>query len=75
MVVSAEDRRRWNRQVAALASQPHDDEGSPSWRLAVHEWIDTERANEGREPLKTESELYRYAESLGLRRTIPRAAD
>ena len=70
MVVSAEDRRKWDRQVAALTEMDNDDEGSLEWRAEMHDWADRQRARSGGPPLKTEGELYRYAETLGLRRSV-----
>ncbi len=70
MVVSAQDRRRWDRQVAALGAADNDDEGSLAWRAAVHEWADARRLELGLDDLDTEPELHRRARALGLLRTF-----
>lgn len=66
--VGVEDRRRFERQVAALRTIENDDEGTPEWRAAVVEYVDAERAKRGVPPLKTEAELHRRARELGLTR-------
>ena len=71
MVVSSEDRRRWERQVAALREADNDDEGSLEWRADVHEWADARRREAGLDDLDTEPELHRRARALGLLRTFP----
>ena len=70
VAVSEHDRRCWDRQVAALRLEENDDAGTPQWRADVIAWADQHRADAGVEPLSTETEFYRYAESLGLRRTV-----
>ncbi|MEQ1699805.1 MAG: hypothetical protein ABMA25_06835 [Ilumatobacteraceae bacterium] len=70
MAVSAQDRRRWERQVAALEDAENDDEGSLEWRAAVHEWADTRRSALGLDDLDTEPELHRRARALGLLRPV-----
>ncbi len=70
MMVSPRDRESWDRQVAALRSAENEDTGTPQWRADVIARADQWRAEVGTEPLATETEFYRYAESLGLRRTI-----
>lgn len=64
--VSAEDRRRFERQVAALRKIENDDEGTPEWRAGVVEYVDGERAKRGTPPLKTEDEFHHRARELGL---------
>lgn len=66
--VTDEDRRRFERQVAALRQIENDDDGSPEWRTAVVEHADDERAKRGAPRLKTEGELHRRARDLGLTR-------
>jgi hypothetical protein len=66
MVVSAEDRRKWDRQVAALIEMDNDDEGSLEWRAAAIEAINRRRISNGRAELATEGELHRRARALGL---------
>lgn len=66
--VSAEDRRRFERQAAALRQIENDDEGTPEWRTAVVEYVDAERAKRGVPPLKTEDEFHHRARELGLTR-------
>lgn len=70
MAVSEKDRRNWERQVAALELEDNEDTGTPQWRADVIAWADRQRVEAGAEPLSTETEFYRYAESLGLRRTV-----
>lgn len=70
VAVSEHDRRRWDRQVAALLLAENEDSGTPQWRADVISWADQERAVAGTEALATETEFYRYAESLGLRRAV-----
>jgi hypothetical protein len=65
-MVSAEDRRRFERQVAALPTAESDDEGSLEWRHAVIESANEWRAAHGIPPLQTEGELHRRARALGL---------
>lgn len=65
-VVSDGDRRAFERQVAALRTAEHDDEGSLEWRHALHVALDAERKRIGVDKLKTEGELHRRARSLGL---------
>lgn len=66
--VTAEDRRRFERQVAALRTIENDDEGTPEWRAGVVEYVDAERAERGTPPLKTEDEFHHRARELGLTR-------
>ena len=66
--VSADDRRRFERQAAALRTIENDDEGTPEWRGGVVEYIDAERAKRGTPPLKTEDEFHHRARELGLTR-------
>ena len=70
MVVSAQDRGRWERQVDALQEADNDDEGSLDWRAAVHEWANLRRQAMGLDDLDTEPELHRRARALGLLRPI-----
>ncbi len=70
MAVSAQDRRRWERQVAALSEADHDDEGSLEWRAQVHAWADERRVELGLDDLDTEPELHRRARALGLLRPL-----
>ncbi len=70
--LTAEHRRRWALQVAALAEAETDDEGSPEWQAKMVERADRRRAAHGTPPLvewwetKTEPELHRRARALGL---------
>jgi hypothetical protein len=66
VVVSAEDRRKWDRQVAALIEMDNDDEGSLEWRAAAIEAVNRRRVSNGRAELVTEGELHRRARALGL---------
>jgi hypothetical protein len=66
MVVSAEDRRKWDRQVAAMIEMDNDDEGSLEWRAAAIEAINRRRLSMGHEVLSTEGEMHRRARALGL---------
>ena len=72
VTVSAEDRRRFERQVAALREEENDDEGTPEWRASVIAWANRERAKRGDPPLKEwwedkgELELHKRARALGL---------
>lgn len=65
-MVSADDRRRFERQAAALRTAECDDEGSLDWRHAVIESANRWRAVHGLAPLQTEGELHRRARALGL---------
>jgi hypothetical protein len=66
MVVSAEDRRKWDRQVAALIEMDNDDEGSLEWRAAAIEALNRRRLAMGHEEMATEGEMHRRARTLGL---------
>ena len=66
MAVSAQDRAKWNRQVAALREFGNDDEGSLEWRHDALEAINRRRVANGRDELKTEGEMHRRARALGL---------
>lgn len=72
MAVSAEDHRRWERQVAGLREMENDDEGTPEWRRSVFENANRWRADHGIDPLgewwedKTEPEFYELARARGL---------
>ena len=76
MAVSAEDRRRWERQVAGLREMENDDEGTPEWRRSVEEAANRRRAARGIPPLKewweekTEPEFYKLARARGLLRSV-----
>jgi hypothetical protein len=76
MTVSAEDRRRWEQQVAGLREMENDDEGTPEWRKAVEEASNGWRAEHGIPPLKewwedkTEPDFYERARTLGLLRRV-----
>ena len=65
-MVSDEDRRRFVRQAAALATAESDDEGTLEWRYWMIEDANERRAAKNIPPLKTEGELHRRAKSLGL---------
>jgi len=64
--VSAEDRRRWDRQVAALRTGDNDDEGSLAWRAEMIDSINERRRQHGHEEMATEGEMHRRARALGL---------
>ncbi len=64
--MSAEDRRKWDRQVAALIEMDNDDEGSLEWRAAAIEAVNRRRLSMGYEALSTEGEMHRRARTLGL---------
>lgn len=72
MVVSADDRRRWHRQIAALRQFENDDEGSAEWRQAVEEAANARRAEKGIPPLdewwedKTEHHFHELARAKRL---------
>ena len=66
MVVSADDRHRWERQVAALELIENSDEGTPDARAAVIESVNDRRRAHQRPELATEGELHRRARALGL---------
>jgi hypothetical protein len=68
VAVSPEDRRRFERQVAALRDGETEDEGTPASRAAAIEDADRWRAEHGIPPLDTEAELHRRARDLGLLR-------
>jgi hypothetical protein len=76
VAVSAEDRRRWERQVAGLREMENDDEGTPEWRRSVEETANRWRAAHGIPPLeewweeKTEPEFYELARARGLLRPV-----
>jgi len=68
MAVSAEHRRRFDLQVAALREEENDDEGTPEWRAMVIDRMNEARRRRGIPPLETEPELHRRARDLGLLR-------
>lgn len=76
MPVSAEDRRRWERQVAGLREMENDDEGTPEWRAEVEDSANRWRASRNIPPLRewweeqTEPEFYIRARALGLLRPV-----
>lgn len=76
MTVSAEDRHRWQRQVAGLRRMENYDEGTPEWREAVEGAANQWRVDHGIPPLKewwedeTEPEFYERARALGLLRRV-----
>lgn len=69
--VSEADRVAFTRQVAALATEPNEDEGTPEWRAEAIRRINAERAHHGIDELDTEPELHRLARDLGLLRRVP----
>ena len=71
MAVSEKDRRRWERQVAALKLADNTDEGSPDFRVQVIESVNRRRIRDGRPALDTEGELHHRARSLGLLVNVP----
>lgn len=64
--MSAEDRRRWDRQVAALRTVENDDEGSLAWRADMIDSVNERRRRHGRDEMATEGEMHRRARALGL---------
>jgi uncharacterized protein YkwD len=80
MVVSPEERRKWERQVAALKEAETDDEGTPEWQAAMIAQANKWRAEHGIPPLKewwetkTEQKLHERARALGLLGRVRRDA-
>ena len=74
--LSEEDRKRFARQVDALAGAETDDEGTPGWRRRVVQRLNELRARSGTPPLqewwegKGEIELYERARALGLQQRV-----
>ena len=73
MAVSAEDRRRWDRQAEALRLADNDEEGTLEVRAATLEMVNRRRVAPGRPELNTEGELHRRARTLGLLVDVPTA--
>ena len=77
MAVSAEDRRRWDRQVEALHLADNDEEGTLEVDLmdllGLAEMVNRRRVAHGRPELNTEGELHRRARTLGLLVDVPTA--
>lgn len=71
-MVSADDRRAFERQQRALTRAESDDEGDTAFRDEVAAEADRRRTAEGRPPLepwwatKTEPEFHARARALGL---------
>ena len=65
VTVSADDRRRFERQAAGLHPGEIDDEGSPESRARLIEEADRWRVEHGIPPLDTKIELHRRARDLG----------
>ncbi|MGI9031322.1 MAG: hypothetical protein ACR2HP_15270 [Ilumatobacteraceae bacterium] len=70
--VSPEDRRRFERQAAALKEAETDDEGTPEWRAMMIASINERRRKRGFAPLKDwwenkgELEFREHARARGL---------
>ena len=73
MAVSAEDRRRCDRQVEALRLADNDEEGTIEVRAATLEMVNRRRVAPGPPELNTEGELHRRARTLGLLVDVPTA--